>query len=76
MASRACNVSGSRPIASTSSTTKDIPGDHKMALLELEDVPDAAALSSDHQQIAIVLSLPEAEVPAVRLTRCHLRRDP
>ena len=50
--------------------------DPKVALLEIENVPDGAASSSDRQQVATLLGLPEDQVPPVRLTWCHVRQTP
>ena len=53
------------------------PQDPKVALLEIEDIPKGQASSpKDRQQIATLLGLPEDEVPAVRLTWCHLSQGP
>jgi hypothetical protein len=57
-------------------TKKGHPRDPKVALLEIENVPDGAASSSDRQQVATLLALPPDEVPPVRLTWCHVRRGP
>ena len=55
---------------------KDIPQDPKVALLEIEDVPQEPASHQDRQQVATLLGLPDDEVPNLRLTWCHLRRGP
>ena len=55
---------------------KGTPKDPKVTLLEMEDVPDRPAPSSDRQQLATLLGVPQDEVPAGRLTRCHLSRGP
>jgi hypothetical protein len=55
---------------------KGTPQDPKVALLEIEDIADRPAPRSDRHQIATLLGLPEDQVPAVRLTWCHLSRDP
>jgi len=55
---------------------KGTPKDPKVTLLEREDVPDRPAPSSDRQQLATLLGVPQDEGPAVRLTRCHLSRGP
>jgi hypothetical protein len=52
------------------------PKDPKVALLEIENVPDGAASSSDRQRVATLLGLPADQVPPVRLTWCHLRQTP
>lgn len=52
------------------------PKDPKVALIEIEDVADRPAPSSDCHQIATLLGLPEDEVPAVRLTWCHMSQGP
>jgi hypothetical protein len=57
-------------------TKKGRPRDPKVALLEIGNVPDGAASNSDRQQVAMLLGLPEAQVPPVRLTGCHVRRGP
>jgi hypothetical protein len=44
----------------------------KVVLLEMADVPEGQASSPDRQQVATLLGLPEAEVPSLRLTWCHL----
>ena len=48
----------------------------KIVLLEIKHVPDGAASSSDRQQVATLLGLPQDEVPPMHLTWCHLRRGP
>jgi len=53
---------------------KGNPREPKVTLLEIEDVPDAAASSSDRQQVAALLGLPKDQVPPVRLTWCHVRQ--
>ena len=55
---------------------KGPPRDPKVALIDIEDVADRPAPSSDRQQVAMLLGLPEDEVPAVRLTWCHLSQGP
>ena len=57
-------------------TKKGTPRDPKVTLLEIENVPDGAASSSDRQQVATLLGLPEDQVPPVRLTRCHVHQTP
>jgi hypothetical protein len=52
------------------------PTDPKVALLELEEVPDAAATHADRQQVATLLGLPADEVPPVHLTWGHRRQGP
>ena len=52
------------------------PKDPKVALLEIEDIPDGQASGSDRPQIATLLGLPADVVPAVRLKWCHLRQGP
>jgi len=53
---------------------KGIPKDPQVALLAIEEVSQGHAASSDRQQVATLLGLPADQVPAVRLTGCHLRR--
>jgi hypothetical protein len=48
----------------------------KVTLIEIETVPDGAASSTDRQQVAALLGLPEDQVPPVRLTRCHVHQTP
>ena len=48
----------------------------KSVLLEIKHVPDGAAASADRQQVATLLGLPEAQVPPVRLTSCHIHQTP
>ncbi len=55
---------------------KGHPKDPKVSLLEIEEVPDEAVSSSDRQQVATLLGLPEDQVPPVRLTWCHVRQTP
>lgn len=55
---------------------KGTPRDPKVSLLEIEELPDRAGSSSDRQQVAALLGLPEDEVPPVRLKWCHLRHTP
>src|SRR5499427_1742563 len=52
------------------------PRDPKIVLLEIKHVPDGVASSSDRQQVATLLGLPEAQVSSVRLTSCHIRQTP
>jgi hypothetical protein len=47
-----------------------------VVLLEIENVLDGAASSSDRQQVATLLGLPQDAVPPVHLPWCHLRRGP
>ena len=49
--------------------------DPKVALLEIEALPDDAGVNSDCQQVATLLGLPTDEVPSVRLNWCHLSQD-
>src|SRR5712691_10677107 len=55
---------------------KGNPRDPKVTLIEIENIPDGAASSSDRQQVATLLGLPEDQVPPVRLTGCHVRQTP
>jgi hypothetical protein len=55
---------------------KGPPRDPMVALIDIEDVADRPAPSSDRQQVAMLLGLPEDEVPAVRLTWCHVSQGP
>ena len=49
------------------------PRDPKVALLEIADVPAGqVSRPQDRQQVATLLGVPADEVPAVRLTRCHV----
>jgi hypothetical protein len=50
--------------------------DPKVSLLEIEELPDSAVSSSDRQQVATLLGLPEDEVPPVRLKWCHVSQTP
>lgn len=50
--------------------------DPKVALLEIEAIPDGQALGPDRQQVATLLGLPADAVPAVRLKWCHLTQGP
>jgi hypothetical protein len=52
------------------------PRDPKVALLELEAVCDAEASTSDRQQVAALLGLPQDQVPPVRLKWCHVHVTP
>ena len=47
-----------------------------MSLLELEVLSDPGISSSDRQQVAVLLGLPQDQVPPVRLTWCHVHRTP
>jgi hypothetical protein len=47
-----------------------------MSLLAIEDVANGSASSSDRQQVATLLGLPQDEVPPVRLTWCHVSQGP
>ena len=55
---------------------KGHPTAPKVALLEIEMVPNAAVSRLDRQQVATLLSLPQDEVPPVRLTWCHVSQGP
>jgi hypothetical protein len=57
-------------------TKKGQPQDPTVALLGLEDIPDEHASSPERQQLATRLGLPEDEVPAIRLTWCHVKPGP
>jgi hypothetical protein len=48
----------------------------KVVLLESKHLPDGAASSSDRQQVATLLGLPEAQGPSVRLPSCPRRQTP
>jgi len=52
------------------------PRDPTVILIEIENVPDGAASSSERRQVATLLGLPEDQVPPVRLTGCHVSRGP
>jgi hypothetical protein len=53
------------------------PRDPKVALLEIVNVPEGQVASpQDRQQVATVLGVPADEVPAVRLTWCHVSQGP
>ena len=54
----------------------DKPQDPKVTLLEIKEAPPGPAANPDRQQVATLLSLPEDEVPALRLKGCHLSRGP
>jgi hypothetical protein len=56
--------------------TTGTPRDPKVSLLELEAVCDAEASTSDRQQVAALLGLPEDQVPPVRLNWCHVHTTP
>jgi hypothetical protein len=55
---------------------KGTPRDPKVSLLEIEAVCDAGASTSDRQQVASLLGLPEDQVPPVRLIWCHVQKTP
>lgn len=48
----------------------------KVALLEIADGSKEPTSAKDRRKVAMLLDLPEDEVPALRLTWCHLRRGP
>jgi hypothetical protein len=52
------------------------PQDPKVALLEIENLPQDQASLQDRQQVATLLGLPEGEVPPLRLTWCHMSQEP
>jgi len=52
------------------------PRDPKVSLLEIEEAPEGQTARPDRQQVAMLLGLPEDEVPALRLKWCHLSRSP
>jgi hypothetical protein len=49
--------------------------DPKVALLEIESVPESQASSAQRQHVANLLGLPQDEVPPLRIKWCHLRQD-
>jgi hypothetical protein len=51
---------------------KGSPKDPKVALLEIESVPEDKASIPQRQHVAKLLSLPQDEVPPLRLKWCHL----
>lgn len=53
---------------------KGTPHDPTVSLLEIEKVANGSASRSDRQQVAMLLGLPQDEVPSVRLTWCHVSR--
>jgi hypothetical protein len=55
---------------------KGTPRDPQVSLLEIEEASDAAASTSDRQQIATLLGMPKDQVPPVRLKWCHMRKTP
>lgn len=55
---------------------KGTPKDPKVSLLAMEEVESPQASVQDRQPGATLLGLPEDEVPALRLTWCHLRQSP
>jgi hypothetical protein len=57
-------------------TKKGHPKDPTVSLIEIEDAANGSASNSDRQQLATLLELPQDEVPAVRLKRCHVSRGP
>jgi len=48
----------------------------KVSLLAIDEVPSGAVSTSDRQQVATLLGLPEDEVPPVHLIWCHLHEGP
>jgi hypothetical protein len=55
---------------------KGHPQAPQVSLLEIEDVADGSAARSDRQQVAERLSLPEDEVPPLRLVGWRVSRGP
>ncbi|MFQ5813931.1 MAG: hypothetical protein ACE5I2_12215 [Anaerolineae bacterium] len=55
---------------------KGTPKDPKVALLEIEHVPQEQASNSDRQQVATLLGLAQDQVPNLRLKWCHVSRSP
>ncbi|MDH3603334.1 MAG: hypothetical protein OEU26_27285, partial [Candidatus Tectomicrobia bacterium] len=51
---------------------KGTPKDPKVALLEIETVPEDNASTPQRQHVANLLGLPQDEVPPLRLKWCHL----
>jgi hypothetical protein len=51
---------------------KGTPKDPKVALLEIETVPEDKASTPQRQHVASLLGLPQDEVPPLRLKWCHL----
>jgi hypothetical protein len=51
---------------------KGTPKDPKVALLEIESVPESQASSAPRQHVAKLLGLSQDEVPPLRIKWCHL----
>ncbi len=56
--------------------TTGTPRDPTVSLLEREAVCDAKASTSDRQQVAALLELPQDQLPPVRLNWCHMHTTP
>jgi hypothetical protein len=51
---------------------KGNPKDPKVALLEIETVPENQVFPAQRQHVANLLGLPQDELPSLRIQRCHL----
>ena len=54
---------------------KGRPKEPKVALLEIETVPEKQASTTHRQHVADLLGLPQDEVPPLRIKWCHLSQD-
>ncbi|HYQ97861.1 MAG TPA: hypothetical protein VEO92_05785, partial [Candidatus Nitrosocosmicus sp.] len=54
---------------------KGRPKDPKVALLEIETVPEKQTSTTHRQHVADLLGLPQDEVPPLRLKWCHLSQS-
>jgi hypothetical protein len=55
---------------------KGTPKDPKVALLEIETVPEDKASTAPRQHVAKLLGLPQDEVPPLHIKWCHLSQAP
>jgi len=55
---------------------KGTPKDPKVALLEIERVPEDNVSTAQRQYVANLLGLPQDEVPFLRIKWCHLSQGP
>ena len=57
-------------------TKKDKPHEPKVTLLAVEYLPEESSETAGRRQLAELLSLPEEQVPPLRITWSHLERGP
>src|SRR5215471_15299969 len=68
-------VKAARRSTSVTPIGKPLASSCKVALLEIETVPENQASLAQRQHVAKLLGLPQDEVPPLRIKWCHLRQD-